>query len=256
MGDHALFQNTSTAKRFPFLATVPQHELSAMFNVPAVDREQEKLNELQYSEPYVDPKISFRELSSSNAPSSSSAAKANRGLGASSGGGGEGGDYNSANGDSNSNNGGGTLQRDQLASSRPAFIPSNASHAKQAVLGTQESVFVGTYQDEYLHTQKSFAASQSLVVSHRPFSRGRSNLAAAELIGNKYYLNAMDSEVAQQVREMTKHRIKENRAILQEQQLEQILRNRGQHSRGASGSGSRLPALTSGPRLAKVMLSC
>jgi hypothetical protein len=251
MGDHALFQNTSTAKRFPFLATVPQHELSLMFNVPPVDREQEKLNELQYSEPYVDPKISFRDLSSSNAPSSLVASKAGGGLGTSSSGG-PGDDNNSNSGDgSNVGVGGAHHQhnrRDQLAGSRPAFIPSNASHAKKAVLGTPESIFVGTYQDTYLHTQKSFAASQSLVVSHRPFSRGVSNLAAAELIENKYYLNAMDSEVAQQVREMTKHRIKENRAMLQEQQKDQILRSRGQ-TRGSSGhNGSHLPALTSGPR--------
>lgn len=246
MGDHALFQNTSTAKRFPFLATVPQHELSVMFNVPPVDRELEKLNELQYSEPYSDPKISFRELSSSNAPSAALANKSSGGAGggtlatSSSGGADE---YASSNGSGamahHRSTGG-----DAPGTTRPAFIPANASSAKKAVLGTSESVFVGTYKDEYLHTQKSFAASQSLVINHRPFSRGGSSLAAGELISNQYYLNATDSDVARQVREMTKHRVKENRAMLQEQQEEMLRRNRGQ----SRGSDRRLPALPPGPR--------
>lgn len=235
MGDHVLFQNTSTAKRFPFLATVPQHELSTMFNVPPVDREAEKLKELQYSEPYMDPRVSFRELSSSNTPSHTHERAAGGGA---------------IGGDSTGGGGGGPDGSSAANMVRPAFTPTNAATAKKSILGTHESVFVGTYQDRYLHDQKSFAAASALLVSSRPFSRGGSSLAASELLANTYYLNAMDSEVAQQVREMTKHRIKVNRAIFQDQQ--QRTHNNNNRKYGGSGDDQSRPALpalaASGPR--------
>ena len=61
MGDHVLFHNASTAKRFPLLAAVPQTELAEMFNVPMVDRAREKDEELMYFEPHQEKVFSFRE---------------------------------------------------------------------------------------------------------------------------------------------------------------------------------------------------
>ena len=61
MGDHTLFHNASTAKRFPMIRKVPQHELAAMFNVPIVDPYEAKRREVElYSEPYNDTAYNFR----------------------------------------------------------------------------------------------------------------------------------------------------------------------------------------------------
>lgn len=68
MGDHALFYNRATAKRFPMLAKVPQHELAAMFNVPMVEPEALKEEELQFSEPYNDAQYNFRPSTSGKLP--------------------------------------------------------------------------------------------------------------------------------------------------------------------------------------------
>lgn len=164
MGDHVLFANTSTAKRFPFLASIPQHELAAMFSVPPVDRVEEKRQELLYCEPYVDQRIVFR----------------------------------------------------QSAVGKKPFVPCNPSQAVATLEGTKESLFVGTYND--------FTESQrELSITHKkrqadlhpaPFSKGRSAVAAGELLHNQFFLNSVDTEIAQKVKEMTMHRIKAGREAL------------------------------------------
>ncbi len=62
MGDHPLFHNAITAKRFPALANVPGDELAGMFNVDPVDREEVQREELMYYEPHRDKPVALREL--------------------------------------------------------------------------------------------------------------------------------------------------------------------------------------------------
>jgi hypothetical protein len=62
MGDHPLFHNASTAKRFPDISSVPPDELASLFNVDPVDKEMVAAEELMFHEPHVDPKPNLRVL--------------------------------------------------------------------------------------------------------------------------------------------------------------------------------------------------
>lgn len=168
MGQHVLFHNASTSKRFPFLASVPQNDLANMFRVPLVDREEEKRHEMRFSEPYLDQRIQFREAARDKKP----------------------------------------------------FVPTNAAAAKETLVGTKESVYVGTYRDAELSEKRYLEESQKGIISQTPmFFGATSGLAAGEAIHNRYFLNAgvMNEKAAERVREMSKHRISMNRQLLIEQ---------------------------------------
>lgn len=189
MGDHVLFHHARTSKRFPFLSSVPQSELANLFHVAPVDREAEKMEELRYSEPYVDPNVVFRERAVGKKP----------------------------------------------------FVPTNPRKAKDSIVGTVDSVHVGTYYDHWLAEQESSAKAKGAIICTMPFSRGGSALAASEAIQNRCYLNAVDTEIAAQVREMTRHRIKVNRELLAEREAELRRRLDGR------GESRQHRAITVGP---------
>lgn len=62
MGDHPLFHNAVTAKRFPALANVPSDELAAMFSVDPVDKEATQREELMFHEEHRDKPVPLRDL--------------------------------------------------------------------------------------------------------------------------------------------------------------------------------------------------
>jgi hypothetical protein len=62
MGDHPLFHNAVTAKRFPALASVPSEQLAAAFNVDPVDKEALQREELMYHEEHQDKRPPLRDL--------------------------------------------------------------------------------------------------------------------------------------------------------------------------------------------------
>ena len=215
-GNHVLFHNGSTSKRFPQLAAIPQTQLASMFNVPMIDKEEEKLKELEYCEPHQDPRINFR----SSAPPTGSASPYFGGSAS----------VKSTSPNSNSPH---QSQQQRLGTatssgSRTPFVPVNPSRAKDEIAVTRESVLVGTYYDQIL-AEKKIAQDDALArerISTKAFTSTGNSLKAAENIQGKDYLQAVDSDIAKQVRELTHHRIKVNREIMEEKARSQRVKGR------------------------------
>jgi hypothetical protein len=196
-GNHVLFHNNSTSKLFPQLAAIPQSQLATMFNMPMIDKEEEKLKELEYCEPHQDRRINFRSQATPSPFFGSSSGKNQPGAAGSS---------SQRTGTANS------------SSNRGVFVPVNPSKAKDEIAVTRESVLVGTYYDQVLAQKRDAeaAAAARERVSSRSFTSASSALQASERIQTREYLLAVDTDVARQVRELTQHRIKVNREILEE----------------------------------------
>lgn len=179
MGDHPLFHNAATAKRFPLLATVPQEELASMFSVAPVDKQEERMQELMFYEPHNDKPYDMRAASAKGCkpflPTNSYVAKKVIALPP----------------------GSVFCSTEQDAETAPAVKEREESPRRQL-----ES------------RQKENAAK---TMSERPFCCG-SRREAQERIQNNTYMYAMDSETAQRIREMTSHRIKTNREMFMSQQ--------------------------------------
>ena len=195
-GNHVLFHNNSTSKLFPQLAALSQEQLSTMFNMPLIDREEEKLKELEFGEPHQERISNFR---SQAAPSPF---------------------FTGAEGSS---------MKQQTAGGTGGgakFIPINPTQAKADIAASDESVLVGTYYDKIISDKKAHATAMLLrdTVSTKSFISSGSALEASERIQSKDFLLAVDSDIARQVRELTQNRIKVNREILEEKSRS----NRGQ----------------------------